>query len=53
MSKRAAKIMQEDMEALGPVKKSEAEKAQKQVVAVIRKLIDEGKIDVGGEEAYV
>jgi len=53
MSKRAAKIMQEDMEALGPVRKTEAEKAQKQVVAVIRKLIDEGKIDVGGEEAYV
>ncbi len=53
MSKRAAKIMQEDMEALGPVKKSEAEKAQKQVVAVIRRLIDEGKIEIGGEEAYV
>ena len=53
MSKRAAKIMQEDMEALGPVRKSEVEKAQKQVVAVIRKLIDEGKIDIGGEEAYV
>ncbi len=53
MSKRAAKIMQEDMEALGPVRKTEAEKAQKQVVGVIRKLIDEGKIDVGGEEAYV
>ncbi len=53
MSKRAAKIMQEDMEALGPVKKSEAERAQKQVVAIIRKLIDEGKIELGGEEAYV
>ncbi|WP_457601505.1 flagellar motor switch protein FliG [Hydrogenivirga sp.] len=53
MSKRAAKIMQEDMEALGPVKKSEVEKAQKQVVAIIRKLIDEGKIEMGGEEAYV
>ncbi len=53
MSKRAAKIMQEDMEALGPVKKSEVERAQKQVVAVIRKLIDEGKIELGGEEAYV
>lgn len=53
MSKRAAKIMQEDMEALGPVKKSEVEKAQKQVVAVIRKLINEGKIELGGGEAYV
>jgi len=53
MSKRAAKIMQEDMEALGPVRKSEVEKAQKQVVSVVRKLIDEGKIELGGEEAYV
>ena len=53
MSKRAAKIMQEDMEALGPVRKSEVEKAQKQVGGVIRKLIDEGKIEIGGEEAYV
>jgi len=53
MSKRAAKIMQEDMEALGPVKKSEVEKAQKQVVATIRKLINEGKIELGGGEAYV
>ncbi|MDQ7038370.1 MAG: flagellar motor switch protein FliG [Aquificota bacterium] len=53
MSKRAARIMQEDMEALGPVRKSEVEKAQKQVVSVIRKLIDEGKIEIGGEEAYV
>ncbi len=53
MSKRAAKIMQEDMEALGPVRKSEVEKAQKQVVTVIRKLMDEGKIELGGEEAYV
>ncbi len=53
MSKRAAKMMQEDMETLGPVRKSEVEKAQKQVVAVVRKLIDEGKIEIGGEEAYV
>ncbi len=47
MSKRAAKLFLEDMEALGPVKKSEVEKAQKQIVNIIRKMIDEGKIEIG------
>jgi flagellar motor switch protein FliG len=47
MSKRAAKLFLEDMEALGPIKKSEVEKAQKQIVNVIRKMIDEGKIEIG------
>ncbi|WP_461828657.1 flagellar motor switch protein FliG [Aquifex sp.] len=47
MSKRAAKLFLEDMEALGPVKKSEIERAQKQIVSVIRKMIDEGKIEIG------
>ena len=47
MSKRAAKLFLEDMEALGPVKKSEIERAQKQVVSIIRKMIDEGKIEIG------
>ncbi|RUM29234.1 MAG: flagellar motor switch protein FliG [Aquifex sp.] len=47
MSKRAAKLFLEDMEALGPVKKSEIEKAQRQVVNIIRKMIDEGKIEIG------
>ena len=47
MSKRAAKLFLEDMEALGPVKKSEIERAQKQIVSIIRKMIDEGKIEIG------
>ncbi|WP_461831945.1 flagellar motor switch protein FliG [Aquifex sp.] len=47
MSKRAAKLFLEEMEALGPVKKSEVEKAQKQIVNIIRKMIDEGKIEIG------
>ncbi|HID66564.1 MAG TPA: hypothetical protein EYP32_07250 [Aquificaceae bacterium] len=47
MSKRAAKLFLEDMDALGPVKKSEVEKAQKQIVNVVRKMIDEGKIEIG------
>lgn len=47
MSKRAAKLFLEDMEALGPVKKSEIEVAQKQLVHAIRKMIDEGRIEIG------
>ena len=47
MSKRAAKLFLEDMDALGPVKKSEIEKAQKQIVNFIRRMIDEGKIEIG------
>ena len=47
MSKRAAKLFLEDMEALGPVKKSEVEVAQKQLVHAIRKMIDEGRIEIG------
>ncbi|NPA33025.1 MAG: flagellar motor switch protein FliG [Aquificae bacterium] len=47
MSKRAAKLFTEDMEALGAVKKSDVEKAQRQVVNLIRKMIDEGKIELG------
>ncbi len=46
MSKRAAKLFLEDMEALGPIKKSEIERAQKQIVSIIRKMIDEGKIEL-------
>ena len=53
MSKKAADIMREDMEALGPVKASEVEKAQKQVVKVIKSLADQGVIDISGGEAYV
>ncbi|RME09170.1 MAG: flagellar motor switch protein FliG [Aquificota bacterium] len=53
MSKKAADIMREDMEALGPVKTSEVEKAQKQVIQVIKNLADQGVIDITGGETYV
>ncbi len=53
MSKKAADIMREDMEALGPVKASEVEKAQKQVIKIIKNLADQGIIDLTGGEAYV
>jgi flagellar motor switch protein FliG len=56
MSQRAVKILKEDMEAKGPVKLSEVEAAQQNIVRVAKKLDDEGKIIIagrGGEELVV
>jgi flagellar motor switch protein FliG len=53
MSKRAADLMRDDLAAQGPVKVSEVEQAQKDVLTVARKLAEEGKISLGskgGEE---
>ncbi len=52
MSKKAANIMREDMEAMGPVKVSEVEKAQKEIIKVIKNLADQGIIDLTGGEYY-
>ena len=48
MSKRAADILQEDMEARGPVRLAEVEEAQKEILTVALNLADEGKIQLGG-----
>ncbi|WP_456455260.1 flagellar motor switch protein FliG [Thermovibrio sp.] len=53
MSKRAAQMFLEDLEALGPVKKSDVERARKKVIAIIKKLADEGKIEIGGSEEFL
>lgn len=56
VSKRAAEMIQEDLEALGPVKVKDVEKAQQGIVDIVRRLEAEGKIAVGGggdEDAYV
>ena len=52
MSERAAQIMQEDMEAKGPVRLSEVERAQQEIIKIARNLEAEGKIILGkgGEE---
>lgn len=52
MSQKAATIMKEDMESMGPVRASDVEKAQKEIIAVIKKLADEGKIDLTGGASY-
>ena len=53
MSKRAAQMFMEDMEVLGPMKKSEIEKARKKVIAVIKDLIEKGVIDYGSGEEMI
>ena len=55
MSKRAAEMMRDDLEAKGPVKLSEVETAQKEIVGIARRMADEGTISLGGAggEEYV
>jgi len=48
MSKRAAEMLREDMEARGPVRLSEVEAAQKEILTTARRLADEGDIVLGG-----
>jgi len=48
MSKRAAEMLREDMEARGPVRLSEVEAAQKEIISVARRLAEEGEIMLGG-----
>jgi len=49
MSDRAAKILREDLEVMGPVKVSYVEKAQSNILKVVDRLISEGKIVLAGE----
>ena len=48
MSKRAAEMLRDDLEAKGPVKLSEVETAQKEILTIARRLADEGQISLGG-----
>ncbi|MEH6649260.1 MAG: flagellar motor switch protein FliG [Motiliproteus sp.] len=48
MSKRAAELLRDDLEASPPVKLSDVENAQKEVLSVARRLADEGEIVLGG-----
>jgi len=55
MSKRAGEMLREEMEVLGAVRLRDVEKAQQEVVAIARKLEEEGLISTGAAagEAYV
>ncbi len=51
MSKRAAEMLRDDLEAQGPVRLSEVESAQKEILTVARRLAEEGQITLGGTGA--
>jgi flagellar motor switch protein FliG len=55
MSKRAAQMLKEDMEFMGPVRLKDVEEAQQKIVAIIRHLEDTGEIVVAraGEDEMV
>jgi flagellar motor switch protein FliG len=54
MSQRAAEMLRDDLEAKGPVRISEVEGAQKEILQIARKLADSGAIALAGKgEQYV
>lgn len=55
ISKRAAEMLQEDLEFMGPVRLREVEEAQQRIVAIIRRLDESGEIIIsrGGEDAII
>ncbi len=55
MSSRAVEMMKEEMEFMGPVKLKEVEKAQHEIVEIVRQLEEEGVIAIGagGGDDYV
>ena len=55
MSKRAAALLKEDMDYMGPVRLKDVEEAQQKIVNIIRKLEDQGDIVIAraGEDEMV
>jgi flagellar motor switch protein FliG len=55
MSQRAADMMREDLQAKGPVRLSEVEKQQKEILQIVRRLAEEGQITLsgGGDDVFV
>lgn len=56
MSQRASEMLREDLESKGPVRLSEVEAEQKEILKVVRRLAEEGQIQLGGkggDDGYV
>ncbi|TAL46079.1 MAG: flagellar motor switch protein FliG [Methylovulum sp.] len=49
MSRRAAEILRDDLEASPPARLSDVEAAQKDILSVVKRLVDSGDIRIGGE----
>lgn len=48
MSKRAAELLRDDLESKGPVRVSDVEGAQKEILLIARRMADSGEIQLGG-----
>ena len=48
MSQRAAQLIAEDMEYMGPVRVTDVEASQQRIVDVVRRLVDAGEIMIAG-----
>ncbi|RMF61800.1 MAG: flagellar motor switch protein FliG [Calditrichaeota bacterium] len=48
MSERAASLLKEDLEVMGPVRLSEVEDAQRRIIEIVKQLEDEGEIVISG-----
>ena len=55
MSQRAAEGLREDLESRGPVRVSEVEAEQKEILKTVRRLVDEGQIQLpgGGDDQFI
>jgi flagellar motor switch protein FliG len=55
MSTRAAETLREDLESRGPVRVSEVEAEQKEMLKTVRRLVDEGQIVLasGGADEFL
>jgi len=54
LSKRAAEMLADDLQAKGPVRLSEVEAAQKEILNIAKRLADDGQLALGsGGEAYI
>jgi flagellar motor switch protein FliG len=49
MSERAAQLIQEEMEFMGPVRISDVEVAQQKIVDIVRRLEDAGDVIISGK----
>lgn len=48
ISSRAADMIKEDLEVMGPVRLSDVEKAQSEIIKIVRKMEEEGKVVLAG-----
>ncbi|GLI37612.1 flagellar motor switch protein FliG [Geobacter hydrogenophilus] len=48
ISSRAAEMIKEDLEVMGPVRLSDVEKAQGEIIKIVRRLEEEGKVVLAG-----